>query len=66
MKDSGGHKKNYGFYPKSGWNPLKGFKQKSGMIRCVFEKTCQEFCNNRKKNLGAWLNLKGWNPNDFG
>ena len=35
-KDHGGHEENSGFYPKSNCNPLKGFKQGSGMIRCVF------------------------------
>lgn len=33
MKDHGGHKKHLGFYSKSNWNPLKSFKQGSGMIR---------------------------------
>jgi len=36
MKDHGGHEKNFGFYPKSNWNSLKGFKQGSGMVRGVF------------------------------
>lgn len=35
-KDHGGHEENSGFYPKSNCNPLKGFKQGSGMMRCVF------------------------------
>lgn len=38
MKDHGGHEKNFGFYPKSSWNSLKGFKQISGMVRYVFWK----------------------------